>query len=116
LAKADSRAARDALEILSVEASCRELVKTFGPNAESVERLVEKVVAVESWIPLEVQGRKTKLAPSNRWFTTPITDLDVVGHSESIKTVKKKKPKKELPVDRQSRSPRKPRPNVKKDE
>ena len=114
LAKDESRQAREALEILSMEESCRGLLKAFEPNAESVERLVEKVVAVESWVPLAVQGRETKLAPSKRWFSTALADLDVVGHSENIKTVKKKKPKKESPVDRQSRVRRKTRPNLKK--
>jgi hypothetical protein len=114
LAEDDSRQARQAREILSMEESCRELLKAVGPNPESVERLVEKVMAVELWVPLEAQESKTKLAPSNRWFSTAIADLDVVGHSESIKAVKKK-PKKESP-DRQSRPRRKPRPNVKKGE
>jgi hypothetical protein len=113
LAKDDSRQAREALEILSVEESCRGLLKAFGPSPEIVERLVEKVVAVESWVPLVVQGRKTKLAPSNRSFSGAVAALDVIGHSESIKTVKKKK---ESLVDRQSRRRRKPRPDVEKGE
>jgi hypothetical protein len=111
LAKDDSRQAREALEILSVEESCRGLLKGFGPTPETVDQLVEKVVAVESWVPLKVQGRRTKLSPSNRLFSSAIAALDVIGHSESIKTVTKKK---ESLVDTQSRPRRKPRPDVKK--
>lgn len=109
LAKDNSREARKIVEILNMEESCRNVLKEFGPPVDAPQRLVEKVVAVESWIQAEDQEQES--VPSKGWFSRLMPALDVVGHSKPDKTEKRSK---KLRADKKTRLRRKSSSRLKK--
>jgi hypothetical protein len=99
LAKDSSRDASELREILNMEESCRHVLREFAASAEARQHLVEKVVAVESWIRDKVQQQNPAPSPL---FTRILPAFDVVGHATAGKKTKKRQKTKESAT--QSRS------------
>ncbi len=109
LAQDNSRESRKILAILNIDESCCNVLKEFAPAPYAPQRLVEKVVAVESWIQAEEQVQER--GPSRGWLSRLMPAFDVVGHSRADKTKKKSK---EPPARKRTRSRKKSIPRPKK--
>jgi hypothetical protein len=101
LAKYRSRKAKKVLETLTMDENFRKILHNFEPPTDAEERLVEKVVAVESWI--QPSGQQGSEPSTVSWVSKLTPAFDVVGREHNIK---KRRGKKAAPRSRRKRPPR----------